>query len=158
MKHFKHSQLKAFTLMEIIVSMVLTGIITAASLSLYLNYSNLVRKKNNQMHCSKENLQFYQIFKHEFDQALVIKKFKEQVTFVLPDKAIVSYEFDPDFIVRSKKEQLDTFFIKAEDFEALQDKSTSNCIVIKMTLQSCGESYPVFLNKTYSNDILMNSQ
>jgi len=154
----KNTQLKAFTVMEIIVTMLLSGIIIAASLSLYLNYSNLVRLKNKQIQCGKENLQFYQIFKHEFDQASTIRKIDKQVTIALQDKTIVTYEFDQDYIVRSKNNLSDTFFIKVNNFEALGDETTTNCKVIKMDLNNCGEIYPILLNKTYSNDVLMNSQ
>ena len=149
--------LKSFTVMEVMVTMVLSGIIIAAALSLYLNYFNLVRLKNNQMSCGKENLQFYQIFKHEFDQASLVKAVQGQVTFVQPDKTITQYEFDPNFIIRSRQSQSDTFFIKVNDFEFLRDEVTLNCKIIKMELHNCGEVYPIFLSKQYANDVLMNS-
>lgn|ERR1035437_6590141 len=153
-----NAHLKSFTVMEVIVTMVLSGIIIAAALSLYLNYFNLVRLKNNQMNCGKENLQFYQIFKHEFDQASVVKAMEGQVTLLEPDKSIVQYEFEPNFIIRLRKDQPDTFFIKVNDFEFVRDEITMNCKIIKMELHNCGEIYPVFLSKQYSNDVLMNSR
>jgi type II secretory pathway pseudopilin PulG len=150
-------QLKSFTVMEVIVTMVLSGIIIAAALSLYLNYANLVRLKNNQMNCGKENLQFYQIFKHEFDKASLVKAIERQVTLIQPDKTTIQYDFDANFIIRSRESQTDTFFIKVNDFEFLRDEITTNCKTIKMELHNCGEVYPVLLSKQYSNDILMNS-
>ena len=152
----RNSQLPAFTLMEVMVTLVLTGIIIAAALSLYLNYEKLVRLKNNQMNCGKENLQFYYTFKHEFDKASMIKSDNDMVTFVQPDRTIVSYEINQDYIVRLTKNMSDTFLIKVNDFGAVKDEITGGDKIVKMELRNCGEIFPVVLVKQYSNDVLMN--
>jgi len=148
--------LRAFTIMEVMVTLVLSGIIIAAALSLYLNFENLVRLKNNQINCGKENLQFYQIFQHEYDQATSVSIIQKQVNLLLPGRTNIQYEFNPNYILRNYKDLTDTFHIKVVDFETTPDEVTGWNKTVKMELHNCGEVYPVYLVKQYANDVLMN--
>jgi hypothetical protein len=141
--------------MEMIVVMVLSGIIIAASLTFYLNYESLVRNKNKQMNSGKETLQFYQIFKHEFDNSEFVKSSGNQVVFQLPLKVEVKYEFEENFIVRLQTDQTDTFFVQANDLNIIKDKITGFDKIITMELRNYGEVFPITLVKNYSNDVMM---
>jgi hypothetical protein len=142
--------------MEMLVVLVISGIIITAALMFYLNYENLVRNKNKQMDCGKATLQFYQIFKHEFDNASMVSSQRNEVSFQFPAKTPVQYDIEQDFIVRLQDNRADTFFMQVNDLNILKDQVTGLDKTISMELQNCGEVFPIILVKEYSNDIMMN--
>jgi len=149
-------QLKAFTIFEMMVTLVLSGIIISASMMLYLNYESLVRGKTKQMNSGKETLQFYHIFKHDFDQALLVKSSGYEVTLVQTVNSAILYEFEQDYITRARDRMVDTFFIKVNEFKVLKDDITGFDKIITMELKNGGEIFPITLVKEYSNEVLMN--
>ena len=152
----KRIHLAAFTLFEMMITMILSSIIVFASLKLYLNYESLVRLKNRQMNSGKEMLQFYHIFKHEFDHSIQVESSGNEVTLLLAERNIVHYEFDKNYIVRNNQNLSDTFFIRVGRLEVLSDDVTGLKKEVNIELSNGGELYPVRLIKQYSNDVLMN--
>lgn len=150
--------LPGFTIMELLVTLVVSGIVIAAALQLYLNYEGLIRGKNKQMESGKEIMQFYQVFKHEFDNSLWMKSSGNEVFFALPEKRSTHYELDREFIVRFEEHQADTFFIRVNDLNITSDALLGLGNGITMELNRDGEVIPVSLLKQYSNDLKMNKQ
>jgi hypothetical protein len=137
------------------ITLVLSGIIISASMMLYLNYESLVQGKTKQMNSGKETLQFYHIFKHDFDQALMVKSSGYEVTLVQPVNSAIQYEFEQDYITRNRDQMVDTFFIKVNEFNILKDEVTGFDKVITMELKNSGEIFPITLVKEYSNEVMM---
>jgi type II secretory pathway pseudopilin PulG len=150
-----HNLLPAFTIMEMIVVMVLSGIIIAAALKLYLNYEGLVRGKTKQMEFGKETLQFYQVFRHEFDDADRITSTSSQIIFILPDKPPVQYDFEQNYITRLQNNLIDTFFVTVNDLNIRKDEATGLERVITMELRNYDEIFPVLMVKEYPNNLMM---
>jgi prepilin-type N-terminal cleavage/methylation domain-containing protein len=154
----KNYRIKAFTMIEMLVVLALSGILIAASMQLYLNYDKLIQMKNKQIDCGKETYQFYHIFKHEFDRAISVTASGNQVTLLSSAKTPVQYEFEQDFVVRLHDEMADTFFVKVNDFKAVKDPVSGFDNIVTLELQNCGETYPIYLAKQYPNDVLMNNE
>jgi prepilin-type N-terminal cleavage/methylation domain-containing protein len=153
----KYYRANAFTIMEMLVVLALSGILITGSMQLYLNYEKLIRMKNKQIGCGKETYQFYHIFKHEFDAAVSVKASGNEVTLLSSAKTLVRYEFEPDFIVRSYSDITDTFFIKVNEFKVDNGSVSGFDNAVTLELENCGETYPIYLVKQYPNDILMNN-
>jgi len=149
-------KLKAFTIFEMMVTLVLSGIIISASMMLYLNYESLIRGKTKQMNSGKETLQFYHIFTHEFNNAVMVNSSGYTTTFMMPVSSPVRYEFEQDFITRVRENMADTFFITVNDFKVVKDDVTGFDKIITMELKNGGEIFPITLIKEYSNEVMMN--
>src|SRR6266542_7020930 len=137
--------LPGFTIMELLVTMVISGIVIAASLQLYMNFEGLVRGRNKQMDSGKAVMQFYQVFKHEFDNSLWMKSSGNEVFFALPEKRSTHYELDREFIVRFEENQADTFFIRVNDLNITSDALLGLNNGLTMELNMDGNEIPVSL-------------
>lgn len=151
-------KLKAFTIAELLVALVISGLIIAGAFSFYLNYEGLIRRKTNQMECGKDVIQFYTTFKHEFELTPVITFSGNQLGFLNDQKIPVHYEFEDSVILRMLPETADTFYLRVDNFNIINDQASGLPRMVSFELQSCGEVFPVVLEKQYPNDVLVNSR
>ncbi|MDP4209208.1 MAG: hypothetical protein Q8928_10380 [Bacteroidota bacterium] len=151
-----NTKLKAFTVTELLVAMILTGIVIFAAMRLFLNYEGLVRFKNKRMETGKEVLQFYRVFSKEFEEAYTVKVTGRQFSFVKPDKSIIQYNLTEDYIAREVRGQQDTFAIKVNDLKVFKDRVTGWAKSVTLSLLAGADTFPVSLTKQYENAVLMN--
>jgi Tfp pilus assembly protein PilE len=103
-------QVKAFTIMEVTITMLVAAILIAIT---YTSYSIVIRSynsftgKNNDMAVL---ISLDHLLKRDFAQAKIVRKDSAGFSFQR-DSTLISYEFSPGFIVR-KAAGIDTFKVQ----------------------------------------------
>ncbi|PCI94569.1 MAG: hypothetical protein COB15_13690 [Flavobacteriales bacterium] len=110
-------KLKAYSLLELMISIFLSGIIISAVYSGYV----FSHKQFFKFSAIKTEIRSYfelsEVLNREFETAKkVIKKGSRSIEIEMIDRKI-NYSFDDDFIVRTLNERTDTFFFKVNDVE-----------------------------------------
>lgn len=110
-------KLKAFSMLELMVSILISGIIISAAYSVFI-FSN---KQFFKFTAIKTNIRDYfelsSTLKRDFEMAKkVIKKSDDQVEMQLTDKSI-NYQFLANYITRSTDLHIDTFMFPSTDIE-----------------------------------------
>ena len=152
-------KLKAFTILEVTIAMLITGSLIAIT---YTSYSIIVKSyrsfesKNVDM-AVLVNLDH--LLKRDFEQAETIYKTQDGVS-VKKAGSFINYEFKPDYVVRVAA-RIDTFKVQTEDlnvsFENLplldvQETEEQNRIDrLGFTLLYKGEQIPYLYHKLYSS-------
>jgi Tfp pilus assembly protein PilE len=159
----KTRKLSAFTLMEVTVTMLITGLVIGIT---YTSYSIIVKSyrsfttKNDDM-AVLVNLDH--ILKRDFDRADSILKDSDGIA-IKNGSNIIKYVFKPDFIVRNS-DRSDTFKVETQDINTtfenmplveLQATEEQNRIDgLDFTLLFQTEKIPYHYRKSYSSENLI---
>ena len=154
----KH-RVKAFTIMEVTITMVIASILMGIT---YTTYSIISKSylsfntKNNDLAALE---QLDKLLRRDFDQAEIIQKETGGIT-IKNANHMVTYEFTPDFIVRIAGIE-DTFKVKTEEittsFEGQSVKETGSSEEqnrldqLSFTLGYQNEKIPYYYHKQYSS-------
>jgi hypothetical protein len=71
---------------------------------------------------------------------------------------IIRYEFFDDYVIRSRNIVTDTFRIKVMNLSSIKDQVTGFDKILTMELVKYDEAIPMFLEKIYTNDVLLNAK
>lgn len=152
--------LKAFTLMELLVGMVISSIVIAFGYSTYaIIYKQYLSYKSVKT-TVVETMQLHTTMSNDFNNAECITFGENKLKLSGPDKLLM-YNFIDSLVIRSEKEMSDTFQLAAND---IQTTSVFNHGINNDTLiNSLQFNISVFDNKEhftftkkYSAHILMN--
>lgn len=150
--------LKAFSIIEVIVSMALSAIIMGL---VFLIFSILTERmldyKNQNQLVNDLNRLTYSINKDVFENQK-INLFDNQVSFKSYSGTTLKYEFSEDFILRKQENFVDTFNIKLNkiSFDTVQNKS-KNLIYQKINLSVEVNQSNIdlkFYKQVYANELL----
>ena len=129
-------KLKAFSLLEIVISLFLSSIVISAVYSGYVFTHKQFFKFTDIKTEIRNYFELSEVLNREFYMAKkVLKKGERKIEIQMMDKTI-NYSFDNDFIVRSIEEQTDTFLFKIDNVEInsfnLESKSFVDYMVLTM--------------------------
>lgn len=154
---FLNKKAKAFTLIELTVTMLISGFVILAAFQVINNFSSLNTRmgRNNarytQMH------QFHKAINNDMQQALKIQHYDDETIFHLPDEISVSYQWEDDCLVRAVDEVTDSFFIQLKDWHMVKDKNTGLPIVLELEIDNEEHETELYrIVKQYNNDELFN--
>ncbi|HAL80964.1 MAG TPA: hypothetical protein DCO83_01020 [Mucilaginibacter sp.] len=159
----KNQKVKAFTIMEVTITMLITGLIIGIT---YTSYS-IVIKSYHSFTIKNDNMAVLvgldHVLKRDFDRADSILKDSAGITIKKNDVSI-KYIFMPDFIVRNSVRN-DTFKVQTQDvittFEnitniEMQATAEQNRIDgLDFTLMFQNEKIPCHYRKLYSSENLI---
>lgn len=159
----KH-QVKAFTIMEVVITMLIASILMAITYRAYLivgrSYQSF-HTKNKEM---AELQQLDHIIKRDFDRAEFIEKKQDSIVFKTTGFPVI-YAFGPDLITRTAS-TADTFKVKTVNFRIafegqaindLSDTEEQNLLdELSFTILYQNENVPYHYYKSYSSVNLLN--
>jgi prepilin-type N-terminal cleavage/methylation domain-containing protein len=152
-------RVKAFTIMEVTVTMMIASILMGITYTTYsiISKSYLSFNRKNSDMAALEQLD--KLLKRDFERAEIIQKETGGITIKNAEHT-VTYEFNPDFIVRTAG-IVDTFKIKTEEittsFEGLpvnevgssEEQNRLDELGINLLYQN--EKIPYYYHKQYSS-------
>ncbi|MDB5146187.1 MAG: hypothetical protein JWQ57_207 [Mucilaginibacter sp.] len=154
----KH-RVKAFTIMEVTITMLIASILMGITYTTYSIISRSYLSFNIKNKGMAELEQLDGLFKKDFDRAEIILKETGGISIKNTDR-IVTYEFTPDFIVRTAG-IADTFKIKTEEImtsfeglpvnEASSTEEQNRLDELSFTLDYQNEKIPYYYHKQYSS-------
>lgn len=152
----KSKNLKAFTLMEVMITMLLSCFLVMASLKIFLMFEHLILLKNQKMENSKISIQFSQTIKNDADNALSIEEYNDQILFLMPNNKYINYDIEQHYAFRALADVADTFKVEISDLKISKESITGFVNNIKMEIKIGEEIYPICISKEYTNDLLVN--
>jgi len=156
-------KVKAFTILEITITMLITGVLIAITYTSYIiiikSYQSFTAK-NDEMAVL---VTVDHLLKRDFEQAETIYKTQEGIS-LKKDNQLISYQFKPDYIVRNAAKP-DTFKVQTQDvitsFENIpisevQETEEQNRVdEFGFTLMYKTEQIPYLYHKEYSSENLI---
>ncbi len=141
-------KLKAFSLIEIIVAMFLSAIVISAVYSGYLFTHKQFYKFSSIKTEIRTYFQLAEVMNREFETAKrIIKKSGRNLEIEMIDQSI-QYSFESDYIVRTVREQTDTFLFKVNTVD-VEGFTIENDFVIDHLVLSMDNNKTVSLFKEY---------
>jgi hypothetical protein len=150
-------KMKAFTLMELTIGMIIGSLIVAACYSGY----QIIAKQYRDYKKNKDLVQEAIIF--QFSLNTDFKEFQkvfllENNLFFSNDSAQINYIIEPDYVLRKEKETLDTFLFPITEIAAVYVEDNNNSTYLKelsFQLKNLDEETTFHFQKEYSAETLM---
>lgn len=155
-------KLRAFTLFELLVGMIISAVVIAGC---YTGYS--IAYKRYLSYCTIKReitgvVQLNAILNREFFNAVSVNYEENALIFDSPGAAPLRYEFDEYFILRQEGEITDTFNCSGSNFvpEYLETEHLSTPLLtgFSFDLTLYGEILHLSFEKQYTSEMIMNQQ
>ncbi len=150
------SKLKAYTLMEILVALVISGLLISMASMLFLTIKKDVLEEQNRQEMGHRMLRLISFIEKDFDDAREItynggalKCFKKETSFS-------SYEFHNEYIIRRSQFRADSFSFKVNNIECnyLMDDPPMVAYFSFSILDVKGVEKSYNFNKEYTKSLL----
>lgn len=153
-------KLKAFTLIELCVAIIISGIVTAAGFGTYAMFSKQFIEHRKINESVAEKLNAYTLLKKDIDKADRIQKKSDSEILLTSKTTEVDYSWNENYLLRKCVEQTDTFYIsvKAAQLSFLsKEQNKDNGIVDEIHLSTLYEKQveDLYFRKQYSAAVLM---
>ncbi len=113
-----HKQLKAFTLLELLVGMILSGIVLTATFTAYRITTKQYETYSSKSKAITEISFFASQLQADFSNATIIIHNSENTIQLQSDKRILEYRFSTKYVLRNDFKQIDTFKVAVTGIEA----------------------------------------
>lgn len=157
MRRFLRHRVSGFTVMEVLVTMVVSGIVVLTAFQFYNIFNKLLSQKNRIMEGGKEMLQFYNVIKNDASKSLALFYSKDEILMKFPERNFIQYDFYIDYVVRKMNTEADTFLVHATNLNIENEPTTGYGRVIRFEFEKENETFLVVIEKIYPNDLLMNT-
>lgn len=145
------TKLKAFTILEMLMSLGVMSLIVSFVYFLYVSFSGQVQDYFKTTTTTEEVYGFYTQFRKEVYLATSIKSVKNKLQLVNYDEKVVEYYFDSKFLIRKQQNQTDSLRLVDFDWKYLSNRNSKeqlvNNIVFKTLLY--GKEIEFSINKSY---------
>ena len=156
-------KLPAFTLIEVIVVMVISGIVVSAS---YFCYSMITRQMNlYRSHTDKtlEAVLLQTVIENDLHTSAFVRNETDYELELSSSDKKIYYVFGSNFILRKLDSVTDTFHIHADGPKMTFEKKTPeelHTLVDELTfgVRMADSTYTICFNKEYAPDVLMNEE
>jgi len=151
-------KLNAFTLLELMVSMLLSGIVVALILTFYVQFTGYRSTLDHHVDSDREALTFYSTLKHDVDRAeLIYPEDKRTLRFIFGNNQLTWLFEDERFILRQEAERTDTFTLHWNDLDYKTFSENTNLVTsFSLDLKMDDKLYfPVKVHKRYATGILL---
>ncbi|PKP20789.1 MAG: hypothetical protein CVU05_08330 [Bacteroidetes bacterium HGW-Bacteroidetes-21] len=150
-------RIKAFTLIEMIVAMIISSVVIGLALTVYgrineyfIDLNKIGEKYNN-------TLMLVSNLRNDFERAIEIKGDNSQIMVLLENEMNNTYDFNGDVVVRTSKEQSDTFFLPQKNIETKYcDDKQEYLSELTIDFMQGEQIIQLHLIKDYSRDLMFN--
>jgi prepilin-type N-terminal cleavage/methylation domain-containing protein len=149
-------RLKGFTLVEIIIVMILSGILVALAIKVIITIMSVSTLQNKTSSQNNILLSVNRILKENFLNSSTIETNEnEDLIFNYPDKKSTTISFKPSVIIISNNLSIDTLLVPWERLQIIKLDSVSQLVrQLSFETKYNNIDYPVFIRKEYSNQVL----
>lgn len=152
-----NKKMKAFTIMELMVAMVLFVTIISLGMLVWNNVNKGLRKIQNESEIFYEYVSLITVLDKDFNQAEVIENVGIRLDLI-NDINDISYTFYSDSVVRSINSNRSRFILQTISYELsyIKNLDVVNGIDLRFKLQ--GKDIRCFINKTIEGKALIKNQ
>lgn len=152
-------RLKAFTILELLVSMLLSGIVISLILTFYLQFRKYLVTLEHNSGSDREIALFSNVLKRDFDRAAMIIPVDKEIIQCITSHQVIRYDFEDDrYILRLENNRTDTFNIRWTNLEWKKYSDRTNLInEFSFDIKIDKDLYfPVSEEKRYPAQVLFN--
>jgi prepilin-type N-terminal cleavage/methylation domain-containing protein len=149
-------RLKGFTLVEIIIVMILSGILLALAIKVLIAIMSVSTLQNKTSSQNNILLSVNRILKENFLNSSTIETNEnEDIIFNYPDKKSTTFSFKTSIIIISNNLSIDTISVPWENLQIIKIDSFSQLVrQLSFEIKYNNIIHPVFIRKEYSNQVL----
>ena len=151
-------KIKAYTLIEILVVLVLTSIISILAINLYFQFIQVNRKITKDYASNADLVQLKSVLNIDFEASEHIEYSLFDLNFKRQNTSC-RYEFTDFGILRKSKDKIDTFRFEYSnlDFER-ENGNIGKLTKFSFDVKYNGKDFPFVFYKNYSNESKINKQ
>lgn len=157
-----HKQFRAFTLLELLIGMIVSGIVLSAGFSAWRIVSKEAEHFRAQGKSAIEISFFKSHFTSDFHQSDRFYSEQENEIRMIQQKRVLIYQFSADYVLRKDGDHTDTFFVSVKDPELFShdEKAAggSDADEIRMILKNGKQYEPVYFIRTKSSRELIENE
>jgi len=155
----KQIKLKGFTLIEIIISMILSGILLAGAVKIFLTISLTESQHNRSISQRNDMLLLNTVLTKNFlNSQRIIAIDVETIIFYNSKKKMTIISFQPSRVIVLDSLSHDTLNVFCDNLLLLKlSEDTSLIEKLSFSVEHNKLEYPFFYSKEYTEDILFNS-
>ncbi len=152
------NKLKAFTIMELIVTLVISGLVVLAAFQVINSFSRFSVHSEITNETNTRALQFYKALRADMNHSESLLHYDDETIFQLPQKVTVSYKLNYNNIIRTVNNVSDTFDITISDWHLIKDKKTGLPTTLELEIVDNEKEISSFrITKEYDNAALFNT-
>jgi prepilin-type N-terminal cleavage/methylation domain-containing protein len=122
----RHKELKAFTLLELLVGMILSGIVLAATFTAYRVVTRQYETYRDKSKSITEVSLFVAQLESDFENATTITLASENRIHLQFEKRMLEYRFSEKYVLRNDFMRTDTFNVSVAQTEAFRQSGKIN--------------------------------
>ena len=107
----RHNSFKAFTILELLVGMILSGIVLTATFTAYRVTLKQFQSYSERSATLTEISFFTSQLEADFEKAKMVKRISENVMLLESEKTALEYRFTDKYVLRNNFLQTDTFHV-----------------------------------------------
>lgn len=154
-KLLKDFPIKAFTLIEIVVVLIISTTVMTLAMWSYGNISKYLRTYSNQENLNQELALFLTHFRADLDETQWITEKNGTLELHGFKNELITYDFYEEYAIRYFYGYPDTFYVSTMDFTYVPEPFNNEWISeIQLTLKASGVEYPFTFYKLYTNQQL----
>jgi len=143
-------KIKAFTIIEVLITMVLSGIVVSAAIYVFLTFNSLLSKTGKKNMQNLEIISLHHIMKMDFIKADEIREEYSSIFISFNESEKVYYDFEENYVVRDAIATQDTFKISVNDIKIyFMDEESDLVTEIIVDIQFDNLDFPIHVIKMY---------
>ncbi|HLC83714.1 MAG TPA: prepilin-type N-terminal cleavage/methylation domain-containing protein [Bacteroidia bacterium] len=153
-------KLKAFTLMELLIGMIVSAIVISFC---YMSYGMIYKQFINYKTVKQElveTMQFHSVLNRDFADAQKVLFKENELTLV--NAKNVSYNFETEFVFRQAGEVVDTFFLNpvniSVDYLMTENNLSKPVVQFSFDALVLGEQEHFLFSKRYDAEMIVNNE
>lgn len=152
MKH-----LKAFTLIELIISMMLSGILLSLAINVISTMISISSIQNQSNRINNNIISIHSSLSEYFSRSSYIKFNDPELKFIFSDSSRKSLSFFSGGMLLKNSNSIDTLEVPIDSLKITRIDSTTLIIRnLSFTVINNGIPYPFYFSKDYENQLLFN--
>ena len=148
-------KLKAFTMIELMVAMIVSSIVIGIALTIYMNLNQYYLDFKEKGKMDSELLMLVSTFRSDMDKSYEVHGDNSDLTLVFEAGKTINYSFEGNCVIRTKSEVTDTFYNKVQEIEVnYLDNENKYVNDILINIKQGEFVFPLHITKEYSRDLL----
>ena len=151
--------LKAFTLIELVVAMLISATVIALASGVFLSFSNMYKKAHFEESKELTFCFFENNLRREIDKAYSLTYLDDILTLTFLHNPPLTYAFEDSLMIKTTFNSIDTFRLNYQEFQLGTLKTNRGDWItdIYFMLIINKLEYPIHIRKVYDNETLFNN-
>ncbi len=151
-------QLDGYTIWEVIAVMLISSVVITLAVSVFFRIQVYFHSETRNYSSEADFIVLNDLLKRDLDSARIIQNVGN-ILNLLSEQFSVSYQFNEEFIIREKSQQIDTFHLFTDSFriEIMQDNPLL-VRQIEFQVKTKDLAIPFFYSKDYEKQVLYQTE